>query len=134
MSMLLLLLPLFAAIARAILPVLRTTPFCILTCAILEASSLIKSKNLKPYNFLKDGTEQPMVFAWIPAISIYFDDPDGHSLEFLGKLQGKSKPEKEKLVVSYDDWLAIKANEEYEKLDNISRKKVQVHSHNEHYN
>lgn len=77
-----------------------------------ESVAYLKARNLKCRNFLRDGTERPMVFAWIPAISIYFDDPDGHSLEFLGKLQGKSKPEKEKLVVSYDDWLAIKANEE----------------------
>lgn len=68
----------------------------------------LKERNLKCRNFLKDGTERPMVFAWTPAISIYFDDPDGHSLEFIGILPGKSKPEKEKMVVSYDEWLMIK--------------------------
>src|SRR6187402_1076582 len=25
----------------------------------------LKARNLKPYNFLKDGTERPMVFAWM---------------------------------------------------------------------
>jgi lactoylglutathione lyase len=70
--------------------------------------NFLKSRNLKCRNFLRDGTERPMVFVWTPAISIYFDDPDGHSLEFIGILKGKSKPEKEKLVVSYDEWLKIK--------------------------
>lgn len=68
----------------------------------------LKERKLKSRNFLKDGTERPMVFAWTPAISIYFDDPDGHSLEFIGILPGKSRPEKEKMVVSYDEWLKIK--------------------------
>lgn len=73
-----------------------------------ESVNYLKSRNLKCRNFLRDGTERPMVFVWTPAISIYFDDPDGHSLEFIGILKGKSKPEKEKLVVSYDEWLKIK--------------------------
>ncbi len=60
----------------------------------------------------REGIERPMAFARILAISIYFDAPDGHFLEFIGKLTGKSKPRKEKLLVSYDAWLTIKENEE----------------------
>ena len=73
-----------------------------------ESVEYLKARNLTCRNFLRDGTERPMVFVWTPAISIYFDDPDGHSLEFIGILPGKSRPEKEKLVVSYDHWLKIK--------------------------
>ena len=62
----------------------------------------LKERNLKPYNFLKDGTERPMVFAWMPAIAIYFNDPDGHYLEFISILDGKARPELG--VISYDDW------------------------------
>ena len=58
-----------------------------------ESVEYLKKRNIGCYNFLKDGTERPMVFAWMPAISIYFDDPDGHSLEFIGILNGRSKPE-----------------------------------------
>jgi hypothetical protein len=36
---------------------------------------------------------------------LYVEDPDGHSLEFIGMLPGKSSPEKEKLVLSYEEWL-----------------------------
>ncbi|MGB0883916.1 MAG: VOC family protein [Flavobacteriales bacterium] len=72
-----------------------------------ESVHYLKSRNLKCRNFLRDGTERPMVFVWTPAISIYFDDPDGHSLEFIGILPGKSKPEKEKSVVSYEEWLEM---------------------------
>jgi lactoylglutathione lyase len=50
-----------------------------------------------------------MVFAWMPAISIYFNDPDGHSLEFIGVLKGKSKPENS--IVSYEKWKELEAKE-----------------------
>ena len=70
-----------------------------------KAVGFLKGHNLKPYNFLQDGTERPMVFAWMPAIAIYFDDPDGHSLEFIAILEGNSRPELG--VVSYEEWTKL---------------------------
>ena len=67
--------------------------------------NFLKERNLKPYNFLKDGTERPMVFAWMPAIAIYFNDPDGHLLEFIAVLEGKGKPEYG--FISYEKWLQV---------------------------
>lgn len=73
---------------------------------ILSSSiNYLRQRNLKFRNFLNDGIERPMVFAWMPAVSIYFDDPDGHSLEFIGILKGKARPEKG--IVSYEEWLEI---------------------------
>ncbi|MCD1118533.1 VOC family protein [Chryseobacterium turcicum] len=66
----------------------------------------LKNKNLKPYNFLKDGIEEPMVFAWMPALAIYFNDPDGNQLEFISILEGGGKPELG--VISYEEWLERK--------------------------
>lgn len=65
----------------------------------------LKTRNITCRNFLNDGTERPMVFAWMPALSIYFEDPNGHSLEFIGVLEGESKPENG--IISYEKWLAI---------------------------
>lgn len=62
---------------------------------------LLKNKSLKPYNFLKDGSTQPMVFAWMPALAIYFNDPDGNQLEFISISEGDGKPELE--MLSYKD-------------------------------
>ncbi|MDO1500648.1 VOC family protein [Winogradskyella maritima] len=70
-----------------------------------ESVNFLKSHKLACRNFLNDGTERPMVFAWMPAIAIYFNDPDGHDLEFIGILDGKPQPEKG--VLSYDDWKAL---------------------------
>jgi lactoylglutathione lyase len=62
----------------------------------------LKQRNLGFHNFLNDGTERPMVFAWMPAISIYFNDPDNHSLEFIAMLPGKPKPQLG--IISYTEW------------------------------
>lgn len=74
---------------------------------ILDYSvEFLKNKNLKPYNFLKTNTVQPMVFAWMPALAIYFNDPDGNQLEFISILEGDAKPELG--VLSYEEWLEKK--------------------------
>ncbi len=64
--------------------------------------TFLKERNLKPYNFLNDGTETPMVFAWMPAIAIYFNDPDGHQLEFIAILEGESRPALG--IICYEKW------------------------------
>lgn len=71
-----------------------------------KAIDFLNERNLSPYNFLKDESHQPMVFSWMPAIAIYFNDPDGHQLEFISVLEGEPKPESG--VVTYDDWLNSK--------------------------
>jgi len=68
-----------------------------------QGVSFLRKRSLKPYNFLKDGHEQPMVFAWMPALALYFNDPDGNQLEFIAILDGEGRPELG--VVSYEQWL-----------------------------
>ncbi|SMP34974.1 VOC family protein [Chryseobacterium profundimaris] len=67
------------------------------------SAEFLRNKNLKPYNFLKNGNQQPMVFAWMPALAIYFNDPDGNQLELISILEGEGKPELG--VLSYEEWL-----------------------------
>jgi lactoylglutathione lyase len=37
--------------------------------------------------------DEPVVFGWMPAASVYFDDPDGHSLEYIAMLPDPPRPE-----------------------------------------
>lgn len=37
--------------------------------------------------------DEPIVFPWMPAASVYFDDPDGHSLEYISILPDAPRPE-----------------------------------------
>jgi catechol 2,3-dioxygenase-like lactoylglutathione lyase family enzyme len=46
--------------------------------------------------------EEPVVLAWMPAASVYFDDPDGHSLEFISMLDETPRPELGR--VSWSEW------------------------------
>jgi hypothetical protein len=73
---------------------------------LYRSVTFLKDRNLKPYNFLNDGIERPMVFAWMPAVAIYFNDPDRHSLEFIAILPGKPRPELG--VISFDEWVKYK--------------------------
>ena len=70
-----------------------------------KSVAYLKRRNLPCRNFLDDGTERPMVFAWMPAISIYFRDPDGHSLEFIAMLPDEARPEIG--VVSWEAWQQV---------------------------
>ena len=79
---------------------------CEIDFVVQNAVSFLKERGLQPYNFLKDGSTEPMVFAWMPAISIYFNDPDGHVLEFIAVLPGESRPELG--VISYQEWITRK--------------------------
>ena len=84
---------------------------CVWKWILEDSIDFLKSKNIAFWNFLGDNSEKPMVFVNIPAIAIYFSDPDGHYLEFIGKLPGKYRPEKGSLVVTYEEWLEIEKNE-----------------------
>lgn len=38
-------------------------------------------------------SKEPIVHPWMPAASVYFYDPDGHSLEYISVLHGDSRPD-----------------------------------------
>lgn len=38
-------------------------------------------------------TDEPIVFPWMPAASVYFNDPDGHSLEYISVLPSAPRPD-----------------------------------------
>ncbi len=67
-----------------------------------EAILLLKRNNLEYWNALRDDTKRALVFGWMPAVAIYFDDPDGHHLEFIAMLPDKPRPEFR--IVPWDEW------------------------------
>lgn len=70
-----------------------------------EVMNFLHDNHISGYNFLQDGTDRPMVFAWMPAASIYFRDPDQHELEFIAMLEGQPRPELG--IVSLEEWKKI---------------------------
>jgi catechol-2,3-dioxygenase len=63
-----------------------------------------RERDLQPYNFL-ENEEGPLVFAWMPAVAIYFKDPDGNELEFISILEGSPRPELG--IISYAEWKRV---------------------------
>lgn len=61
-----------------------------------------KQKGIEPRNFFGQITDEPSVFAWMPAASIYFNDIDGHLLEFIAEI--KSEPAPDLGIVSLTEW------------------------------
>ena len=52
-----------------------------------EASiSALKDAGLQPMSGTGQLIDEPEVIPWIPAASVYFRDPDGHSLEYIAML------------------------------------------------
>ncbi len=70
---------------------------------VLERSvAWLDERALACHNFLRDDSKRPMVFAWMPAVAIYFEDPDEHLLELIAMLP--DRPHAELGVVSWEDW------------------------------
>jgi lactoylglutathione lyase len=65
----------------------------------------LRERGLEYRNFLEDGTDALHVFGWMPAVSVYFRDPDGHSLEYLAMLPDDPKPELG--IVPWEQWEAL---------------------------
>ncbi|WP_150267315.1 VOC family protein [Paenibacillus tepidiphilus] len=58
-----------------------------------EARNRLLGLGLQPENFKGESAEKLIVFPFMPAVSIYFDDPDGHSLELIAMLPDDPRPE-----------------------------------------
>lgn len=58
---------------------------------VTEAPAYLRSKGIVPRNGAGDEIQEPIVFPWMPASSVYFNDPDGHSLEYIAILPGQAR-------------------------------------------
>ena len=70
--------------------------------------SRLAGKGIQFRDFFQQRSTTPSVFGFIPAASIYFDDPDGHVLELLAPIDGLPRPDMS--VVSWADWLRATAD------------------------
>ena len=65
----------------------------------------LEQHGLQWSNFLDDDSGSLHVFGWMPAVSVYFSDPDGNSLEILAMLPDDPKPELG--VIAWERWEAL---------------------------
>ena len=70
---------------------------------LLDAPKRLKAQGIKPLSFFGLETTEPSVISWMPAASVYFRDPDGHTLEYLTMLDKKPRPELG--IIPWSEWL-----------------------------
>jgi lactoylglutathione lyase len=77
---------------------------------VRESVAVLRSKGITPRSG-GGGPEldEPTVFPWMPSASVYFDDPDGHSLEYIAVLADPPRPDMEGRV-SLSVWEALNAS------------------------
>jgi len=69
------------------------TAFRVSLADVLAAPDALGAAGITPLDFDGRPTEQPTVFAWMPAVSVFFRDPDGHLLEYIAMLPQEPRPE-----------------------------------------
>ena len=71
-----------------------------------EAVSFLERRGIRGHNMIDKGPS-PQVHGWMPALSLYFEDPDGHLLEFIAMLPDKPRPEVGSVL--WEEWNRINA-------------------------
>jgi lactoylglutathione lyase len=69
---------------------------------VLEAPRRLREQGVTPLSFFGAETDEPDVLAWMPAAAVYFEDPDGHLLEYLAMLAVEPRPDAG--VLPYSKW------------------------------
>ncbi len=75
---------------------------------VLAAPGRLRAAGITPLGSGREPTDEPVVFAWGPAASVFFDDPDGNLLEYISMLPDPPRPELG--LVTWSEWRAIHEN------------------------
>ena len=68
------------------------TAFRVSLADVLAAPGVLRAAGVTPLDFDGRPTDEPIVFAWMPAASVFFHDPDGHLLEYIALLPHEPRP------------------------------------------
>jgi len=69
---------------------------------VLAAGDRLRAAGVTPLSFFGTETAEPSVIAWMPAAALYFEDPDGHMIEYLAMLDDPPRPELG--IVPWSQW------------------------------
>ncbi len=72
---------------------------------LLDSPGVLQKSGIAPLNFAGEPTTEPDVLAWMPAVAVYFHDPDGNLLEFLSMLQDRPRPDLG--VLPWSSWKSV---------------------------
>jgi len=69
---------------------------------VLAAPQRLLSAGMVALDFNGQPTAEPVVLTWMPALALYFLDPDGHLLEYIAMLDDEPRPDRG--VVAWREW------------------------------
>jgi chromate reductase, NAD(P)H dehydrogenase (quinone) len=72
---------------------------------VLDAPRSLERSGIAALDFDGRMTTEPVVIAWMPAVSVYFRDPDGHLLELIAMLDASPRPDLG--VVTWSEWTRL---------------------------
>ena len=78
------------------------TAFRLTVAEVIDAPRALRASGITPLDFDGQPADEPVVLAWMPAVSVFFRDPDGHLLEYVAMVPGAPRPELG--VVAWRDW------------------------------
>ncbi len=68
---------------------------------LFAAGKRLSEAGIQTRNFIGKETTEPSVIGWMPSAQLYFEDRDGHSLEFIALLNEPTEPG---FVGSLSEW------------------------------
>ena len=60
---------------------------------VLAATQRLRSAGITDFGGRREPINEPIVFPWMPAASVFFDDPDENILEYIAMLPDPPRPE-----------------------------------------
>ncbi len=69
---------------------------------LLSSVERLRAAGVTPTGNRREPATEPIVFGWMPAASVFFDDPDGNLLEYICMLPDPPRPELG--TVSWSEW------------------------------
>ncbi len=73
---------------------------------VLAAPARLRAAGITPFGGRREPIDEPIVFPWMPAASVFFDDPDGNTLEYIAMLPDPPRPEPG--FVSWSEWQRLR--------------------------
>lgn len=71
---------------------------------MMHAPARLAARGIPVHGFHGEPIAEPIVIGWVPALSLYFPDPDGHSIEFISVLDDAADADFG--MRSYTEWKA----------------------------
>jgi lactoylglutathione lyase len=81
------------------------TAFTVSVEDVLGAPEARREAGITPLDFASKPSDEAEVLAWMPAVAVYFHDPDGNLLEFIAMLPGEARAELG--VVRWSEWTRV---------------------------